>query len=160
MAGWDSETKEKFRAYAEMPDADRRVIIVAAWSDSPSPLSLESKVYETREQAKRYVEQFNRRHAPKRMLHAQILRFASLAIDHAEARRREGEDRTPNPMARAVSRSADSTARANAAIRALGLDPRRAGAHLVIRGDRADIWEVTRSDRYGTHIVGRVSVSY
>lgn len=51
--------------------------------------------------------------------------------------------------------------RRNAAIRALGLDPRRDNdAHIVIRGDGADVWEVTRTDRFGTHIEGRVSVSY
>ena len=51
--------------------------------------------------------------------------------------------------------------RRNAAIRALGLDPRRAtGAYIVIRGDGADVWEVTRTDRFGTHIEGRISVSY
>lgn len=63
-------------------------------------------------------------------------------------------------MTTTTARTADITTRANAAARALGLDPRRAGARIIIRGDRADIWQVTRSDRYGTHIVGSVAVSY
>lgn len=64
-------------------------------------------------------------------------------------------------MNTATARNADLTTRRNAAIRAMGLDPRRAsGASIRTRGDGADVWQVVRNDRFGTHIVGCVSVSY
>lgn len=79
----------------------------------------------------------------------------------ASARGRYRSHREGNPgVAAAAARSADLTTRRNAAIRALGLDPRSASAHIVSRGSNADVWEVVKHDRYGTHGIGRVSVSY
>ena len=63
-------------------------------------------------------------------------------------------------MTTATARNADLTTRRNAAIRALGLDPRRATAHITTKGDRADVWQVVRNDRHGSHLAGSVSVSY
>ena len=65
-------------------------------------------------------------------------------------------------MIHTAARSAEIPARRNAAIRAAGFDPRRVAIWATIRERRegSDVWQVTRRDRFGTHIVGSVAVSY
>lgn len=58
------------------------------------------------------------------------------------------------------ARSSDETDRRNAAIRALGGDPRRWWAWIDVRGHGADVWQVVKRDRHGEHFAGKVSVSY
>ncbi len=65
-------------------------------------------------------------------------------------------------MRHVTAKSSDFDDRADAAIRAFKLNPRskKSGASIRHRGDGADVWEVYRRDKYGTHIEGSVSVSY